>query len=145
MALYLLLGLVNGVMQLLVFDGTKPDAALLLKLLAHEKADSQFALLEAIANTAELVGSSGAWIAAYIGRHNIGGLVESEPLTLRSDLAAQAREVAALRLVSLARPMKFSLRRVLVRCHQGVRSRPWSRRRQSSGGRGRPHDLGRYS
>ena len=94
MALYLLLGLVNGVMQLLVFDGTKPDAALLLKLLAHEKADSQFTLLGAIANTAELVGSSGAWIAAYIGRHNIGGLVESEPLTLWSDLAARAREVA---------------------------------------------------
>ena len=115
MALYLLLGLVNGVMQLLVFDSTKPDAALLLKLLAHEKADSQFALLEAIANTAELVGSSGAWIAAYIGRHNIGGLVESEPLTLWSDLAARAREVAALRLVSLARPMKCSLRRVLAR------------------------------
>ena len=71
--------------------------------------------MEAIANAAELVGSSDAWVAAHIGRRNIGGLVESEPLTLWSDLAARAREVAALRLVSLARPMKCSLRRVLAR------------------------------
>ena len=51
--------------------------------------------MEAIANAAELVGSSDAWVAAHIGRRNIGGLVEFEPLTLWSYLVARAREVAA--------------------------------------------------
>ena len=34
-------------------------------------------------------------MGSHIGRRNIGGLVEFEPLTLWSDLVARAREVAA--------------------------------------------------